>query len=138
MGMKIDIAFPGDEAPPIPVGAITRLVPITGEADPDTVVAFCLVLILVPLTLTTAQVAREQIWLKRASQAAAPWAGQRGYALEDVSFEGSELNVAIEGSGPPPPGSQLLARLRGQLPAGTPVVVNSTTGGMQPIGHVPG
>jgi hypothetical protein len=43
MGMKIDIAFPGDEAPPIPVGAITRLVPITGEADPDTVVAFCLV-----------------------------------------------------------------------------------------------
>jgi len=102
------------------------------------VVAFCLVLILVPLTLTTAQVAREQTWLKRASQAAAPWAGQRGYALEDVSFEGSELNVAIEGSGPPPPGSQLLARLRGQLPAGTPVVVNSTTGGLQPIGHVPG
>jgi uncharacterized hydrophobic protein (TIGR00271 family) len=101
------------------------------------VIVFCLALILIPLALTTAQVAREQVWLKRASQAAGPWAGQRGYALEDVSFEGSQLNVAIEGSGPPPPGPQLLARLRGQLPAGTPVVVNSTTGGLVPIGHVP-
>ena len=102
------------------------------------VIAACLALILIPLGLTTAQVAREQIWLERASQAAGPWAGQRGYALEDVSFEGSELNIAIEGSGPQPSGSQLLARLRGQLPAGTPVVVDSTTGGLLPIGHVPG
>jgi len=102
------------------------------------VIAACLALILIPLVLTTAQVAREQVWLERASQAAGPWAGQRGYALEDVSFEGSELNIAIEGSGPLPSGSQLLARLRGQLPAGTPVVVDSTTGGLLPIGDVPG
>jgi hypothetical protein len=102
------------------------------------VIVACLALILIPLALTTAQVAREQVWLERASQAAGPWASQRGYALEDVSFEGSELNIAIEGSGPQPPGFQLLARLRGQLPAGTPVVVDSTTGGLLPIGHVPG
>src|SRR5215471_7260290 len=47
------------------------------------VIAACLALILIPLALTTAQVAREQVWLERASQAAGPWAGQRGYALED-------------------------------------------------------
>lgn len=66
------------------------------------------------------------------------WAGQRGYALEDVSFEGSELNVAIEGSGPQPTGSPLVARLRGQLPADTPVVVNTITGRLLSIGRVPG
>jgi hypothetical protein len=55
-----------------------------------------LALILIPLAVTTAQVAREQVWLTRASQAAVPWVGQRGYALEDVSFERPELDVAIE------------------------------------------
>jgi uncharacterized hydrophobic protein (TIGR00271 family) len=101
------------------------------------VIAGCLALILIPLALTTTQVAREQVWLTQASEVAGPWAGQSGYALEDVSFDGADLNVAIEGSGPQPPGSELLSRLRGQVPAGTPVVVNSTTGGLLPIGDVP-
>jgi uncharacterized hydrophobic protein (TIGR00271 family) len=101
------------------------------------VIVASLVLILVPLGLTTAQTAREQLWLRRASTAAKPWAAQTGYVVEDLTFEGSELNVMIEGSGPLPPGSQLLAKLRGQLPSGTPVVVNTITGGLLPIGRVP-
>ncbi len=102
------------------------------------VIAASLVLILVPLGLTTAQTAREQLWLKRASTAAAAWAAKRGYVLQDVSFEGSDLHIVIEGSGPEPPSSQLLGQLRGHLPSGTPVVVNTIAGGLISIGRVPG
>ncbi len=93
--------------------------------------------ILVPLGLTTAQTAREQAALTQTSAAARPWAAEYGYKLLDVRFEGPDLEVAIEGTGPPPPGRRLLARLRGQVPAGTPVVVDTITGGLAPIGLVP-
>jgi len=101
------------------------------------VIVASLVLILVPLGLTTAQTAREQLWLRRASTVAKPWAAHSGYVVEDLSFDGSELNVMIEGSGPRPPGSELLAELRGQLPSGMPVVVRTVSGGLVPIGRVP-
>ena len=68
---------------------------------------------------------------------AAARAGEHGYVLQDVSFEGSDLYVVIEGSGPGPAGSRLLGRLRGQLPAGMPVVVNTVNGGLVSIGRVP-
>ena len=101
------------------------------------VIVAALVLILVPLGLTTVQTAREQVWLQQAATAAQAWAARSGYALQDVSFDGLDLEVDIEGTGPGPPGSQLLARLRGQLPAGTPVVVNTINGGLVRIGRVP-
>lgn len=101
------------------------------------VIAAAVLLILVPLGLTTAQTAREQVWLTRASEVARPWAARRGYALLDVRFEGQELDVVIEGTGPRPSSSQLLAQLRGQVPPGTAVVVNTIVGGLVPIGHVP-
>jgi hypothetical protein len=101
------------------------------------VIAASVLLILVPLGLTTTQTAREQIWLERASTAAAAWAAPRGYALLDVRYEGRKLDIVIEGTGPSPPDPQLLAELRGQVPAGTPVVVNTINGGLVPIGRVP-
>jgi len=57
--------------------------------------------------------------------------------LRDVSFEGSDLHVTIEGSGPVPSSSQLLGELRGRLPSGMPVVVNTVTGALVLIGRVP-
>jgi hypothetical protein len=93
--------------------------------------------ILVPLGLTTAQTAREQASLTQASAAARPWAAEYGYKLLDVRFEGPDLEVAIEGIGPQPPGRRLLIRLRGQVPAGTPVVVDTIAGELVPIGLVP-
>ncbi len=101
-------------------------------------IAVSLALILVPLVLTTAQTVREQLWLRRTSAAAQAWAAGSGYVLQDVSFEGPDLHVMIEGSGPVPPSSHLLGDLRGQLPAGTPVVVNTVNGGLISIGRVPG
>jgi uncharacterized hydrophobic protein (TIGR00271 family) len=101
------------------------------------VVAASLVLILVPLGLTTSQAAREQLWLRRASAVAGAWATGRGYVLQDVSFEGPDLHVMIEGYGPVPQSSQLLDQLRGQLPPGTPVVVDTISGGSVLIGRVP-
>jgi len=101
------------------------------------VIAASLALILVPLGVTTAQTAREQLWLDRASAVARAWATEHRYALQDVKFEGSQLNVVIEGAGPNPPSAQLLERLRGQLPAGTAVVLDTINGNMVLIGRVP-
>ena len=101
------------------------------------VIAASLALILVPLGVTTAQTAREQLWLDRASAVARAWATEHRYALQDVKFEGSQLNVVIEGAGPNPPSAQLLKRLRGQLPAGTAVVLDTINGSMVLIGRVP-
>src|SRR5215472_4407382 len=101
------------------------------------VIAASLALILVPLGVTTAQTAREQLWLDRASAVARAWATEHRYALQDVKFEGSQLNVVIEGAGPNPPSAQLLKRLRGQLPGGTAVVLDTINGRMVLIGRVP-
>jgi len=101
------------------------------------VIAVSLALILVPLGVTTAQTAREQLWLDRASAVARAWATEHRYSLQDVKFEGSQLNVVIEGAGPNPPSAQLLERLRGQLPAGTAVVLDTINGSMALIGRVP-
>ena len=101
------------------------------------VIAVSLVLILIPLGITTSQVAREQAWLSHASAVAAPWARAHGYALQDVSFEGSALYVTIEGTGLLPPSPELLSRLRGRLPTGTPVIISTIEGVQVPIGRVP-
>ena len=102
------------------------------------VIGAALVLILVPLGVTTVQTAREQLWLDRASAVARAWATEHRYALQDVKFEGSQLSVVIEGEGPNPPRGQLLSRLRGQLPAGTAIVLETINGSMVLIGRVPG
>jgi uncharacterized hydrophobic protein (TIGR00271 family) len=101
------------------------------------IIATSLLLILVPLGITTAQTAREQIWLDRASGVARAWAAAAHYAVEDVSFQGSQLHVVVEGTGPGPSTDQLLRRLRGQLPPGTAVVVDTINGSKVLIGRVP-
>ena len=114
-----------------------RQVPGFRKRGAYVVIAVFVVAILVPLGLATAQTAREQAALTQAAATARPWAAGYGYALVDVRFEGPDLDVVIEGTGPEPPGGRLLAQLRGQVPAGTPVVVATIAGGLAPIGHVP-
>jgi uncharacterized hydrophobic protein (TIGR00271 family) len=101
------------------------------------VIATSLLLILVPLGITTAQTAQEQIWLDRAATTARAWAAAAHYALQDVSFQGSQLNVVVEGTGPGPSAAQLLRMLRGQVPADTAVVLDKINGSRELIGHVP-
>ena len=57
------------------------------------VIVVALVLIFVPLGLTTAQTAREQVWLQQAATAAQAWVAQSRYALQDVSFDGQDLGL---------------------------------------------
>jgi uncharacterized hydrophobic protein (TIGR00271 family) len=101
------------------------------------VIATSLLLILVPLGITTARIAQEQVWLDRAATIARPWAAARHYALNDVKFEGSRLDVVIEGTGPAPPTAPLLRALRYQLPSGTDVVLDTVNGSKVLIGQVP-
>jgi len=118
-------------------GHEARAAPSFRRGSAYAVIAASLLLILAPLGVTTAQAAHEQIWLDRASVIARAWAAASNYALQDVSFEGSQLNVVIEGTGPGPPAAQLLGRLRNQLPAGTAVVLDTINGARVMIGHVP-
>jgi uncharacterized hydrophobic protein (TIGR00271 family) len=83
------------------------------------------------------QSGREQIWLDRAAATARGWAADGHYAFDGVSFQGSQLNVVVEGSGPGPSTGQLLRRLRHQLPPGTAVVLDTINGMRVLIGHVP-
>jgi uncharacterized membrane protein len=101
------------------------------------VIAMSLLLILVPLGITTTRIAQEQAWLDRAAAIARPWAAASHYTMDDVSFEGSRLDVAIEGTGPGPPTAPLLRALRDQLPPGTDVVVDTINGSRVLIGQVP-
>jgi hypothetical protein len=81
-------------------------------------------------------IAQEQIWLDRAAAIARAWAAGH-YALEDVNFQGSQLHVMVEGTGPGPSTTQLLRMLHDQLPYGTAVVLDTINGSRLLIGHVP-
>ena len=65
--------------------------PAGSEVDPKVMErlygAFVDPRILVPLGVTTAQTAREQLWLDRASAVARAWATEHRYALQDVKFD---------------------------------------------------
>lgn len=102
------------------------------------VIVASLVAILVPLGIATANVVRLQLWQGRASTVAGAWASDYGYALLDVEFRGSDLVVVVEGTGSPPPTGELLELLRGDVPGGTTVIVNSVTGRRGEAGKVPG
>jgi len=54
-------------------------------------------------------------------------ADEKGYTRQEITRMRNNI-VKVK---------KLLARLRGQLPAGTPVVVNTINGGLVPIGRVP-
>jgi uncharacterized hydrophobic protein (TIGR00271 family) len=101
------------------------------------VIVISLVVIAVPLTVTTVRTVLGELWQSRASSVAKQWAGDHGYDALQVGFEGSNLVVLIEGTGPPPPNGELLQLLRGQVPGGTPVVVNTIAGREAKVGEVP-
>ena len=102
------------------------------------VIAVSLVLIVVPLTVTTARTVLGHLWQSRASSVAEGWAGDHGYELLKVGYEGANLVVLIEGIRPSPPRDELLERLRGEVPAGTPVILNAVIGQRALVGRVPG
>jgi uncharacterized membrane protein len=118
-------------------GRKARAVPGFHRGPAYAVIAISLLLILVPLGITTAATAREQIWLDRASAIARAWGAADHYALEDVSFQGSQLNVVVEGTGRGPPTARLLRMLHDQLPSGTAVVLDTLNGSRVLIGRVP-
>jgi uncharacterized hydrophobic protein (TIGR00271 family) len=101
------------------------------------VIAAAAVVIAVPLGLTTVRTVRTHLWLDRAKAAATDWAGDGGFIVVDVTYQGDDLVLVIEGRGSPPPGAELLARLAGRIPTGTPVVVNAVTGERYELGPVP-
>jgi uncharacterized hydrophobic protein (TIGR00341 family) len=95
-------------------------------------------LILAPLAVTTIRIAEVETWRSHAAEVARQWAEPTGYRVIAVDFRGDDLVVVIEGQGSNPPVDELSPMLEGQVPAGTPVIVNTVTGGELDAGSVPG
>jgi uncharacterized hydrophobic protein (TIGR00341 family) len=90
--------------------------------------AVAVVVILIPLVVTTRQTLELQSRQTSAQSIAQAWANEQGEILAKVEFHGSELLVVVEGPQPPTGTDELLAELRAVLPAGTPVVLNYVAG----------
>ncbi len=100
-------------------------------------IAVAILAILVPLVIATRETVREERWKSRAAKAATTWAGSGGYRLIQVDYEGQDLVVLIEGDGAAPDPAALLSDLIGQVPGGTPLIVNSVSGNRIEAGRVP-
>ena len=90
--------------------------------------AAALLLVLVPLALTTRHTLQLQSQVDSAKAIARAWANDEGQSVVAVEFRGSQLIVLVEGPSPPSGTDALLSQLRSVLPADTPVVLNHVFG----------
>ncbi|WP_219508375.1 DUF389 domain-containing protein [Nonomuraea ceibae] len=103
------------------------------------VLASLLVLVVVPLSANTVVSWLLTTWSARAKAVAAEWiSGVPGSSIAGVDVVSRELRVRVQTPGELPPVSGLLGALRGQIPDGVPVVVETTRGSTIQAGRVGG
>lgn len=100
-------------------------------------ISVSLVVILVPLVVTTARTVLVQVWKGRTAEVARAWVAPTDYDVIGVEIRGSNLVVVIEGNGAQPPVADLLERLMGEVPSGMRVLVNQVSGTVIDAGPVP-
>ncbi|QFG22305.1 DUF389 domain-containing protein [Actinomadura sp. WMMB 499] len=94
-------------------------------------------LVVVPLALSTAANYLVAAWENRVEQVADEWlAAEPGAAVTGVRTESRTFHVSVHTPGGLPPVADLLARLDGVVPDGSPVVVETTRGRTIDAGNV--
>jgi uncharacterized hydrophobic protein (TIGR00271 family) len=102
------------------------------------VVAVASVLVVGGLSVATYRTLELSGWRDGATRAGSAWASEHGERLVVARFDGDTLVLVVEGQSDGSQDRELPARLRGVVPAGTPIVVNRVPGSRETVGTVAG
>ncbi len=100
------------------------------------VVAVAAGLVVAALSVATYHTVELSNWRATAQRIGSDWARDHGERLLFVRFEGDSLVLTVEGLTDGAQDAQLTELLSGQIPSGTPIVVNRVAGRRQPVGEV--
>jgi uncharacterized hydrophobic protein (TIGR00271 family) len=100
------------------------------------VVAVASLLVVAALAAATYRTVQLSNWRDAATRVGRDWAAGHGERLVGVRYDGDELVVIVEGSSDGAGDAELAELLGGEVPSGTPVVVNRVAGGRASIGRV--
>ena len=100
------------------------------------VVAVAASLVVVALAVATHRTVQLSNWRDAATRVGSGWAADHGERLLGVRFDGDTLVLIVEGSTDGAGDGELTELLRGEVPSGTPVVVNRIAGRRASIGEV--
>ena len=93
--------------------------------------------IVVALGVSTYRTVQLTLWQDAAERVASDWAREGGERLVAARFEGDTLVLTVEGRGDGARDEDLPPRLRPDLPAGTPVVLDRLAGDRNDLGELP-
>jgi len=102
-----------------------------------TIVAVAMILIAVPLTVTTIDTVQGNTTLVEARSIAGDWAEGSNTTVVRTAFLGSELVILVQDVDDVLPSGDLVADLAGAVPSGTPVAIDRVTGQKLELGTVP-
>ena len=100
------------------------------------VVAIAGVVVLAALAVVTYRTVQLENWSDSATTVGTKWARDHGERLVVARFDGATLVLVVEGNSDGSQDASLTGLLSGELPAGTPVVVNRVPGSRREIGDV--
>jgi hypothetical protein len=100
------------------------------------VVAVASGLVVAALAVATYRTVQLSNWRDAASRVGSDWAEGNGERLVGVRFDGDALVLIVEGSSDGADDAELTGLLRGQVPSGTPIVVNRIAGRRASVGQV--
>ena len=95
-------------------------------------------IVLAALAFSTYRAVRLANWQQAATHVGSDWATMHGERLVTTRFEGNALVLVVEGSTNGSQDRELLQLLNGQVPDGTPIVVNQIPGTRTDVGDVGG
>ncbi|WP_049558642.1 DUF389 domain-containing protein [Nonomuraea sp. SBT364] len=101
------------------------------------VLALLLVVVVIPLSANTVVSWLLTVWSARAKAAAAEWiSGVPDSSIAGVDVVSRELHIRVQTPGDLPPVSGLLDALRGRVPDGVPIVIETTQGSTIQAGRI--
>ena len=106
------------------------------QSQPVSVVAVAASLVVVALAVATHRTVQLSNWRDAAPRIGSGWAADHGERLLGVRFDGDTLVLIVEGSTDGAGDGERTELLRGEVPSGTPVVVNRIAGRRASIGEV--
>jgi uncharacterized hydrophobic protein (TIGR00271 family) len=102
------------------------------------VVVVAAAVVLAALAYTTFRAVRLSNWQQAASRVGSEWATEHGERLVTTRFEGESLVLIVEGSTSGSQDRELPRLLSGEVPEGTPIVVDRVPGARSEVGKVGG